>query len=157
MSAGESKKVRVKHNKWNVYEDMRLKQIVLSMGSNLNWNQVASFFKNRNQRQCQERWEYYLRPDVNNGPWTPEEDELLLQKYNEYGSHWKVISKFFKGRTNTNVKNRYLALNRMHDKEEGKIPIFPEPSNNEIFVNLSETLNPLDMPQEIDILEYMCY
>lgn len=104
-------KPKHKHNKWTAVEDKMLKNLVSKM-SKPNWVSISSQIPNRNPRQCQERWEYYLSPNVNNSPWTPQEDTLLMQKYKEFGSKWTIIAKFFFNRTNTNVKNRYLALTR---------------------------------------------
>ena len=103
--------IKHKHCKWTPLEDQRLRSIVMLYGDR-NWAQIAAQIPNRNARQCQERWEYYLSPNVNNSPWTESEDKLLHEKYAEYGTKWSVIARFFNGRTNTNVKNRWLALNR---------------------------------------------
>ena len=107
-----SNKTKTRHCKWNKQDDMLLTYYVSLCNGSPNWKLIAKNFRTRNARQCQERWEYYLSPEVNNGPWSAEEDQLLYQKYAEYGSQWKIISAFFKGRTNTNVKNRYLFLQR---------------------------------------------
>ena len=114
-----------KHYKWTYEEDKKLRELVNRDSKNPNWEEIAAKFSNRNPRQCQERWSYYLSPDVNNGPWTPEEDELLLKKFKEFGSRWVHIAQFFKGRTNTNCKNRYLAINRSIAK--GEKPIYFKP------------------------------
>ena len=104
-------KIKHKHYKWTPVEDQRLKEIIMTCGTK-NWAHIASQIPNRNSRQCQERWEYYLSPNLNNSPWSEDEDRLLEEKFAEFGSKWTVIAKFFNGRTNTNVKNRYLALCR---------------------------------------------
>ena len=36
----------------------------------------------------------------------------MLEKYNQYGAKWVLISKFFKNRSDTNIKSRYLVLKR---------------------------------------------
>lgn len=92
-------------------EDDKLKTLVEKHGES-NWNAVAAEMPGRNVRQCRERWKHYLSPEVSNLPWTPEEDELLLQKTQELGSKWVQISKLFKKRTDINVKNRWIVLMR---------------------------------------------
>ncbi|OHS98198.1 Myb-like DNA-binding domain containing protein [Tritrichomonas foetus] len=72
-----------------------------------NWSQIASHIEGKNARQCREHYAHYLAPHVSNDPWTEAEDELLLEKYQIYGTDWAKICTFFKGRTNTAVKNRY--------------------------------------------------
>ena len=116
-----------KHCKWSKAEDAQLRNIMKDC-INPDWLSISRMFKNRNPRQCQERWCYYLSPDVNNGPWSPDEDKLLFEKYEEFGSKWSVIAKFFKGRTNTNVKNMWLSIQR--NKERAKCGVELEFSNN---------------------------
>ena len=103
--------------KFTPFDDLRLRNLINPNGIN-DWEEIAKKMKNRNARQCRDRWEYYLSPHVNNGPWTHEEDVLLFQKYNEYGTKWTTISRFFRGRTNTCCKNRWLLLKRMAEKAE---------------------------------------
>lgn len=66
----------------------------------------------RNSRQCRDRWNNFLAPGINRGVWTPEEDSILLEKYNEYGGRWAVIARFLNGRKDNAVKNRFKLLQR---------------------------------------------
>lgn len=75
------------------------------------WNVIASHMKNRNARQCRERYQLFLAADVKKGvKWTKEEDNLLLSKYPIFGTHWKNYEPFFNGRTSYNIKNRFKSL-----------------------------------------------
>ncbi|KAH0786342.1 Myb-like DNA-binding domain containing protein [Histomonas meleagridis] len=98
-------------------EDYRLSQLVEEYG-NSDWLLIASMMEKRNSRQCRERWINYLSPDINTSKWTPEEDELLMEKYKEIGSKWVQISKFLEGRTEIMVKNRFQVLQRRLSKEK---------------------------------------
>lgn len=85
----------------------------------LDWGKIAKEMDTeRNPRQCKERWINYLSPDVVNGPWTEEEDQLLIQKYNEIGPFWKLIAKFFPTRTDINIKSRWNLRMRQRRKIE---------------------------------------
>lgn len=87
----------------------------------LDWREISQQMKTkRNPRQCSERYLYYLSPSVNNGPWSIEEDEFLINKYEELGPQWKKISEFFPKRTEINVKNHFNLLNRRRLKREKK-------------------------------------
>ena len=127
-------KPKVRHYKWSPAEDMLLKKLILSK-SVPNWTTIAKRFKNRNVRQCKDRWNYYLSPNVNNTEWTKEEDELLLEKYKEYGTKWSTIAKFFNNRTNTNVKNRYLAMMRKEEKNKMQQEMFIESIDENLTIN----------------------
>lgn len=86
--------------------------------------------KDRTARQCRERWKNYLSPDVRNGPWTIEEDNLLLELVPKMGTQWAKIAKSFNSRTDTNVKNRFLYLQRSLSKSM-RNQIAQEKSNTE--------------------------
>ena len=67
----------------------------------------------RNARQCKDRYTNYLSPQINLNPWSQEEDDLLIKKVNELGNKWVKISKFFIGRSDNSIKNRwYTHLNK---------------------------------------------
>jgi hypothetical protein len=74
----------------------------------------------RTTRQCKERWLNYLSPDVGNGPWTSQEDELLLTKVQELGFAWKSIAACFPTRTDINVKSRWRLIQR-HVRREIRV------------------------------------
>lgn len=98
-------------SKFSQEEDQKLIDLVNQYGEN-NWGTIASKMEGRNIRQCRERWNHYLSPNVSNAPWTEMEDLLLNQKYIEFGPKWKKIAEFFPNRTYINVKNRFLLKKR---------------------------------------------
>ena len=98
-------------NKFTKSEDIVLLNLVNELGTR-DWDVIASRMPNRNPRQCRERYLNYLSPNLSHDPWTPEEDRLLEQKLKEFGAKWVSISKFFKNRTDTMLKNRWLVLSR---------------------------------------------
>ena len=94
-------------------EDIKLIHIVESSNDCvINWKEVARKMKNRNSRQCKDRWEKYLNPNLSVQPWTIEEDNLIKNLYNIHGPKWKLISTFFKNRTDIMIRNRWNALHR---------------------------------------------
>jgi hypothetical protein len=92
-------------------EDARLVELVGLFGDS-DWGSIANHMPNRTVRQCRERWLYFLTPSIRNGPWSAEDDALLLQKFEEIGSQWKAMTRFFPGRTEINIKNHYAVLLR---------------------------------------------
>lgn len=122
-------KLRSNHtpkSKWTQEEDYLLVQAVKKIGE-LKWNQISKFVGTRSGKQCRERQFTNLNPDINNEPWTPEEDEKLLRLHNNYGNKWSELAKNFNGRTVLNVKNRWRTFIR-----RGIIPKVPEPKTEEI-------------------------
>ena len=98
-------------NKFTKSEDIVLINLVNELGTR-DWDIIAARMPNRNARQCRERYLNYLSPNLSHEPWTPEEDRLLEQKLKEFGAKWVNISKYFKNRTDTMLKNRWLVLAR---------------------------------------------
>lgn len=90
-------------------EDEKLRQLV-SFHDPPNWNEISKHMKNRTARQCRERYANYLRPNLINGPWTQEEDDLLKELYEQYGPKWSFISQSFKSRSSVNIKNHHSSL-----------------------------------------------
>lgn len=90
------------------------------------WIAVAAQIPGRSARQCRDRWANYLSPENKNGPWSQEEDQLLAEKFRELGPQWTSIAKFFDGRSENNVKNRWYTHLR------GKYSKTPEPQSKPI-------------------------
>ena len=103
-------------------EDERLRLIITQMlmrNRNISWNVVSILMGEEfSPRQCKERWIKYLSPDVSVTEWTKDEDDLLLSLFDKYGTKWTKIAPFFKGRTDINVKNRWVTLTRRNEKEK---------------------------------------
>jgi hypothetical protein len=101
----------VDKRKFTAEEDAKLLEVVRRYGSQ-DWFEVADHVLTRNPRQCRERWKNYINPDLQNGIWTFEEDDLLDEKFTEYGPQWIRITEFFPGRSRNNVKNHWMAKHR---------------------------------------------
>ena len=114
--AGAGKEQGTKHRsapkvKFTPSEDNLLRKLVAKYGEN-KWEEVASQIPGRNIRQCHDRWFYYLNPNVKKTPWTEEEENLLFKCVKEIGPHWVRITRFFEGRTDTQIKNKWNVLKR---------------------------------------------
>jgi hypothetical protein len=112
--------------KFSVQEDDQLRDLVSELGIN-NWAEVSARLGTRSARQCRERFKNYLSPNLRNGQWTEEEDQLLREKYLEFGAKWSLIVAFFPSRSEVNLKNRWTQLTnrgiRDHDAEQEKLKV----------------------------------
>lgn len=60
-------------------EDKKLKRLVEKHGP-ANWYMISKQMKNRNPRQCKDRWEKFLAPNINRKPYTDKEDYIIYSK-----------------------------------------------------------------------------
>ena len=99
----------ITRRKFSHEEDEMLKLLIQQMGTS-NWKNIAQRMPNRSARQCRERWKNYLSPGLQIGVWSEEEDRLLEKLRNEMGPQWSIMTKFFPGRTDINIKNHWATL-----------------------------------------------
>lgn len=98
-------------------EDELLLQTVKQHGTR-DWHKIALNLPGRNTRQCRERWNNYVNPEISSMcPWTPEDDDLLMKKYDEIGPKWHLLSTFFTGRSTNSIKNRFIMLKRRRNRK----------------------------------------
>lgn len=89
-------------------EDTALRELVKIFGEK--WDSVAQMMPNRTAKQCQIRWKKYLAPHLRETIWTDEEDRLLMRTIETIGTKWAKIAKFFPGRSDVSLKNRYIQI-----------------------------------------------
>ena len=99
--------------KFTPEEDEQLKRLVEKIGCR-QWNKIAEFMPGRNGRQCRDRYQNYLSPGFRNGHWTKEEDETILNKFQEMGPQWSKMTEFFKKRNANAIKNRWYYFVSKH-------------------------------------------
>jgi hypothetical protein len=109
-------------------EDAQLRELVRLHGT-LNWPVVAAKMPGRDVRQCRDRWKHYLSSEKPVDSWTPEEDNLLYEKMQLHGPLWTRLAGFFPGRTDFQVKARWMrqfaSSSSLHlDLQRNKHPVF---------------------------------
>jgi hypothetical protein len=100
-SQASTKKVRFSPD-----QDSLIKHLA-ELSSKPNWSEIASHIPQKSAKQCRERYQHFLAPNIQREPWTPFEDAKLLHRHHFLGSDWAAIAQFFPGRTNNDVKNRF--------------------------------------------------
>lgn len=123
----KTQKKKITRNKFTIQEDEELIRLV-SIYSDKDWTKISEemcktfsemnsqikFTKyNRTPRQCRDRYINYLSPDISNGEWTQEEDQLLMLKSTFSLCHWKEMKQLFPGRSEIAIRNRFNYLHRV--------------------------------------------
>ncbi|VVB14131.1 unnamed protein product [Arabis nemorensis] len=98
---------RSTRGQWTAEEDEVLRKAVHNFKGK-NWKKIAEYFKDRTDVQCLHRWQKVLNPELVKGPWTKEEDEMIIQLIQKYGpTKWSTIARFLPGRIGKQCRERW--------------------------------------------------
>ena len=127
------------------------------------WNAISDIVGTRTGKQCRERYMNHLDPQLNDGVWTKEEDEIIIEAQKEHGNSWTMISTLLNGRTANSIKNRwYSTLRRNYDKKyvKRKRAYVPKPKKKlkkikkkEEEITEEKEENSQEKPQDDEILK----
>lgn len=85
------------------------------------WASVPAALQRFTIKQRRDRWFHYLDPELNHGPFTAEEDQLLLKLQEQLGRKWAKIKEKFPRRAAHMCKTRWQQLSgRWNAPVEGK-------------------------------------
>ncbi|XP_009956440.1 PREDICTED: snRNA-activating protein complex subunit 4, partial [Leptosomus discolor] len=112
----------LKRKEWTKGEDQMLLELVQEMrvGSHIPYKKIAYYMEGRDSAQLIYRWTKSVDPSLKKGPWTPEEDAMLLAAVKKYGERdWYKIRTEVPGRSDAQCRDRYLKA--LHcDVKKGK-------------------------------------
>ncbi|CAD8109631.1 unnamed protein product [Paramecium sonneborni] len=127
---------------WTQDEDEKVKSLVKEYG--YHWSRIAKLMPNRSGKQIREHYLNQLHPDLNNQPWSAEEDEKLIEIYKKIGGKWCIIQKQLNGRSENSIKNRFYSY--LRNKYFGvKNPYYIIPEQEQVNItkvdqNLNKTI-----------------
>lgn len=88
------------------------------------WTKIAESVPNRAHVQCMQRWKHALDPALTKGPWTDEEDQLLLEVKKRGGDcNWTTIATEMPDRNAKQCRERW---NTVLDSTLKRTPWSPE-------------------------------
>ena len=92
---------------WTKEEDAILRAAVKKYDAK-NWKKIAECLQGRTDVQCLHRWQKVLNPNLIKGPWTPDEDKLVLLLVEKNGPQkWTHIAENLPGRIGKQCRERW--------------------------------------------------
>ncbi|XP_074412787.1 snRNA-activating protein complex subunit 4 isoform X1 [Zonotrichia albicollis] len=112
----------LKRKEWTKEEDQMLLELVQEMrvGSHIPYKKIAYYMEGRDSAQLIYRWTKRVDPSLKKGPWTPEEDAMLMAAVKKYKEKdWYKIRREVPGRSDAQCRDRYVKA--LHwDLKKGK-------------------------------------
>eukprot|EP00268_Persea_americana_P046897 TRINITY_DN4850_c0_g2_i1.p1 TRINITY_DN4850_c0_g2~~TRINITY_DN4850_c0_g2_i1.p1 ORF type:complete len:1057 (-),score=244.59 TRINITY_DN4850_c0_g2_i1:960-4130(-) len=92
---------------WTAEEDAMLCRAVQRFKGK-NWKKIAEYFTDRTDVQCLHRWQKVLNPELVKGPWSKEEDDIIVEMVGKYGAtKWSTIAQALPGRIGKQCRERW--------------------------------------------------
>ncbi|KAF7035948.1 hypothetical protein CFC21_046724 [Triticum aestivum] len=92
---------------WTPEEDDILSRAVQTYNGK-NWKKIAECFPDRTDVQCLHRWQKVLNPELIKGPWSKEEDDIIVEMVKKYGpKKWSTIAQALPGRIGKQCRERW--------------------------------------------------
>uniref|UniRef100_A0A0E0ABM7 Transcription factor n=1 Tax=Oryza glumipatula TaxID=40148 RepID=A0A0E0ABM7_9ORYZ len=121
-------RIPLKKGPWTPDEDKRLREYVEAHGEG-NWNRVQrNAGLNRCGKSCRLRWANHLKPDLKKGPFSKEEEEMIIKLHLWLGNKWAKMANSLPGRTDNEIKNFWnTRCKRIQRTGE---PLYPKEFNH---------------------------
>ncbi|KAK1418704.1 hypothetical protein QVD17_27850 [Tagetes erecta] len=134
-------KTGLKRGPWTQEEDELLLHYINNNGHG-SWRSLPKLAGLlRCGKSCRLRWTNYLRPDIKRGPFTPEEEKLVIQLHAILGNRWAAIAAQMPGRTDNEIKNLWNTHLRKR-----LLSIGIDPQTHELITISSPLVGPLKRP-----------
>ncbi|XVF77864.1 hypothetical protein PTKIN_Ptkin14bG0081600 [Pterospermum kingtungense] len=102
----------VRRGGWSPKEDERLIAYISRYGI-WNWNEIPKHAG----KSCRLRWLNYLRPGIQRGNISKEEEEIIVKLHNILGNRWSAIAAKLPQRTDNEIKNYWNTRMKKRNKD----------------------------------------
>ena len=124
-------------------DDKHLEEIISNKDFN-GWKSVAKQMPGFSPKQLRDRWHNYISPKNKFGPWTEEEDSIILDVISKNGKHWDLLASMLPHRTTSQISAHW---EKCLDPNITKGPFTPE--EDQIIIDYVNSNGPLPfIPKE---------
>ncbi|KAF4386734.1 hypothetical protein F8388_006689 [Cannabis sativa] len=121
----------LKKGPWTAEEDETLVEYIKKNNGHGSWRSLPKLAGLlRCGKSCRLRWTNYLRPDIKRGPFTQDEEKLIIQLHGMLGNRWAAIASQLPGRTDNEIKNLWNTHLKKRLLCMGLDPLTHEPFNS---------------------------
>lgn len=126
---------------WSPEEDEKLLNYITIHGHGC-WSSVPKLAGlQRCGKSCRLRWINYLRPDLKRGPFSQQEEDLIIELHSVLGNRWSQIAAQLPGRTDNEIKNLWNSCIKKKLKQKGIDPNTHKPLIEKEIINNNENNN----------------
>ncbi|XP_022156353.1 transcription factor MYB61-like [Momordica charantia] len=123
-------KQKLRKGLWSPEEDEKLLNYITKHGHGC-WSSVPKLAGlQRCGKSCRLRWINYLRPDLKRGPFSQQEEDLIIELHSVLGNRWSQIAVQLPGRTDNEIKNLWNSCIKKKLKQKGIDPNTHKPLSN---------------------------
>ncbi|CAN1308806.1 Transcription factor MYB17 [Linum perenne] len=117
----------LKRGPWTAEEDELLVSYIQNNGHG-SWRSLPKLAGLlRCGKSCRLRWTNYLRPDIKRGPFSADDEKLVIQLHAVLGNRWAAIAAQLPGRTDNEIKNLWNTHLKKRLLSMGIDPLTHEP------------------------------
>ncbi|XP_038889724.1 transcription factor MYB61-like [Benincasa hispida] len=131
-------KQKLRKGLWSPEEDEKLLNYITIHGHGC-WSSVPKLAGlQRCGKSCRLRWINYLRPDLKRGPFSQQEEDLIIELHSVLGNRWSQIAAQLPGRTDNEIKNLWNSCIKKKLKQKGIDPNTHKPIIEQEIINNSD-------------------
>ncbi|XP_050384184.1 transcription factor MYB61 [Argentina anserina] len=124
-------KQKLRKGLWSPEEDEKLLNYITKHGHGC-WSSVPKLAGlQRCGKSCRLRWINYLRPDLKRGPFSQQEENLIIELHAVLGNRWSQIAAQLPGRTDNEIKNLWNSCIKKKLRQRGIDPNTHKPISAE--------------------------
>ncbi|XP_062005365.1 transcription factor MYB61-like [Rosa rugosa] len=128
-------KQKLRKGLWSPEEDEKLLNYITKHGHGC-WSSVPKLAGlQRCGKSCRLRWINYLRPDLKRGPFSQQEENLIIELHAVLGNRWSQIAAQLPGRTDNEIKNLWNSCIKKKLRQRGIDPNTHKPISAETEQN----------------------